>query len=390
MPSTEVQFASDLAIWGPECATSPPTFTQAETYCRSLARRHYENFPLASWMLPRRLHQHFFNVYAYCRWADDLGDEIGDKARSGELLGWWRGQLEACYRGSAMHPVFVALKSTIEHFAIPKQPFDDLISAFEQDQRVTEYESFGELRDYCRRSADPVGRIVLYLCESFSNENAELSDSICTGLQLANFWQDVGRDFDIGRIYLPRESRRQFGCTDEDLHRRSTNEAFIDLMRFEVTRARQFLVAGLPLVDAMPGRLQIDIELFARGGLAILDQIERIGYRVWERRPVVRKSEFARLFFGALGRSAGRQLRRLVVPASWRRRGSLGPGSVGRIGHDELPALTDSAGTPQDGSPVSTASHPQVGTRTTGVDWPPVSTASVETTGVDLASRKME
>jgi squalene synthase HpnC len=302
MPLADVQFASDLQEWGPGGAASPPSLRQAEVYCRGLARRHYENFPLASWMLPRRLHQHFFNVYAYCRWADDLGDEVGDRQRSTELLAWWRGELDACYQGSATHPVFVALRKTIERFAIPRQPFEDLISAFEQDQRVTKYETFAQLRDYCRRSADPVGRIVLYLCESFSERNARWSDSVCTGLQLANFWQDVARDDDLGRVYLPCEDRRQFGYTDEDLRTRRTNEAFVALMRFEVDRARQFLVEGLPLARALPGRLRVDIDLFARGGLQILAEIERIGYRVWERRPVVGKLAMLRLVVGSVAR----------------------------------------------------------------------------------------
>jgi squalene synthase HpnC len=332
----DVQFASDLERWGPGHTALTPSQAQAETYCRSLARRHYENFPLASWMLPRRLHQHFFNVYAYCRWADDLGDEVGDCDRSRELLSWWRRELEACYRGSATHPVFVALRKTIERFSIPRQPFEDLISAFEQDQRVTEYETFAQLADYCRRSADPVGRIVLYVCECFSEDSARLSDSICTGLQLANFWQDVSRDYDIGRIYLPRESRLQFGYSDEDLHHRRTNAAFLELIGFEVARARQYLLEGLPLVEAVPGRLQIDIELFARGGLSILDQIERIGYRVWEKRPVIAKGDVARLFVGSLGRCLWRRIRRRRMTSS-----------VHQNGHDERPGVTESAGTPR-------------------------------------------
>jgi squalene synthase HpnC len=302
MPPTDVQFATDLRAWGPERTCPPPTLREAQAYCRRLARRHYENFPLASWMLPRRLHQHFFNVYAYCRWADDLGDEVGDRRRSAELLAWWRTELEVCYDGTASHPVFVALRKTIERFSIPREPFEDLISAFDQDQRVTEYESFAQLRDYCRRSADPVGRIVLYLCGSFSQRNGRWSDSICTGLQLANFWQDVSRDFDIGRVYLPREDRRQFGYTDEDLRERRTNEAFLALMRFEVDRARALLFEGLPLVRSLPGRLRVDIDLFARGGLQILAEIERIGYRVWERRPVVGKRAMVRLFLGSVAR----------------------------------------------------------------------------------------
>ncbi len=218
------------------------------------------------------------------------------------MLAWWRAELEACYDGSAVHPVFVALRKTIERFSIPREPFADLISAFDQDQRVTEYETFAQLRDYCRRSADPVGRIVLYLCESFSERNSRWSDSICTGLQLGNFWQDVSRDSHIGRVYLPREDRRRFGYSDEDLRERRTNEAFLALMRFEVDRARELLLAGLPLVRSLPGRLRVDIDLFARGGLQILAEIERIGYRVWERRPVVGKRAMVRLFLGSVAR----------------------------------------------------------------------------------------
>lgn len=300
-----------LDVWGPETArANPVSETDAEAYCRHLAGTHYENFPVVSWLLPRKLHQHFFNVYAFCRWADDLGDEIGDRSRSLELLAWWREELSACYRGQAHHPVFLALRPTISRFEIPEQPFADLISAFEQDQRVTDYETFEQLRDYCRRSADPVGRLVLYLCEAHTPQNAEWSDSVCTGLQLANFWQDVARDLDIGRIYLPREDRERCGYDDEALQSRTTNDAFLQLMEFEVGRARQFLQDGVPLVERMPGRLQIDIELFIRGGLQILWEIERIGYRVWETRPVVSKGRFARLFLSCSARAVARRLRR--------------------------------------------------------------------------------
>ena len=176
-----------------------------------------------------------------------------------------------------------------------------------------EYETFVELLDYCRRSADPVGRIVLYLCRAHSERNAAWSDSICTGLQLANFWQDVARDSDMGRVYLPRESRRRFGYSDADLANRVTNEAFLELMNFEVAMARQLLTNGLPLVKVLPWPLCVDIDLFARGGLCLLDRIERIGYRVWQRRPVLTKMDFARLFIGSLGRGLLRLPRRPAI-----------------------------------------------------------------------------
>lgn len=299
------RFLDELTIWGPN-GTHPgtPSVAEAEAYCRRLATSHYENFPVVSWLLPRRLHQHFFNVYAYCRWADDLGDEVGDRARSLELLAWWRGELDACYAGVPAHPVFVALSSTIREFAIPRQPFEDLISAFEQDQRVTEYETFAQLLDYCRRSADPVGRLVLYLFRQARDEHFRWSDSICTGLQLANFWQDVSRDLDIGRIYLPAEDRERFGYTRDELLQRTTNHAFRELMRFEVGRARELLqpwgrpgVAGL---GAFPFRQRVEIELFARGGLLILDRIDTLDGDVWRQRPIVTKIDFARLLAGAV------------------------------------------------------------------------------------------
>jgi squalene synthase HpnC len=291
-----------LAIWGPDAAAPKVTLAEAEAYSRKLATSHYENFPVVTWALPKSLHQHFYNVYAFCRWADDLGDEVGDRDRSLALLSWWREELAACYAGQPRHPVFVALAPTIARFGIPQQPFADLISAFEQDQTVTEYKTYSQLQDYCRRSADPVGRIVLYLCERFNDQNTAWSDSICTGLQLANFWQDVSRDFDIGRVYLPREDRERFGYSDAALQSRTTNTEFLKLMEFEVDRARALLLTGRPLIAAMPGRLQVDIDLFIGGGLAILGEIERIEFRVWERRPVVTKTRIGRLFLGAAAR----------------------------------------------------------------------------------------
>ncbi len=292
----------DLAHWGPDGSRRGrgPSLPEAEEYCRRLATSHYENFPVVSWLLPKPLHQHFFNVYAFCRWADDLGDESGSRAAALQRLGWWRSEVERCYQGEAEHPVFVALQPTIARFQIPRDPLLDLISAFEQDQRIQEYDTFEQLLDYCRRSADPVGRLVLLLCEQSTPEHLAWSDSICTGLQLANFWQDVRRDYEIGRIYLPREDYERFGYPRAAFDSRSSNAAFVELMRFEVDRARRFLTEGLPLVERMPGRLQIDIDLFARGGLCILKKIERLGYRVWETRPKVTKFDGARLLISGI------------------------------------------------------------------------------------------
>jgi squalene synthase HpnC len=309
MPSPVLR---DLTQWGPQGSRSQtaPSLSDSEAYCRQLATTHYENFPVVTWLLPKRLHQHFFNVYAFCRWADDLGDEAGDPQTALKLLDWWQSETERCFDGQVSHPVFVALRPTINRFQIPREPFLNLISAFRQDQTVREYDTFAQLRDYCARSADPVGRLILLVCEQSTPENVALSDSICTGLQLANFWQDVARDFAIGRIYLPREDYERFGYQRSDFDRRATNPPFLELMRFEVERARRFLTNGLPLAERMPGRLQLDIDLFVRGGLCILKRIEQIGFRVWETRPTVTKFDgFRLLIFGFL-----RLARRRLVP----------------------------------------------------------------------------
>jgi squalene synthase HpnC len=238
-----------------------------------------------TWLTPRAHRPAFQSIYAFCRWSDDLGDEIGDPARSLELLGWWRGELEALYQGQPRHPVMMALAETVARHAIPIEPFEALISAFEQDQRVTEYLSYDQLLDYCTRSANPVGHLVLYVADAFSTENARLADATCTALQLANFWQDVARDLAIGRIYLPRDDRDRFGYAEADLRALRFTPAFRDLMRFEVERARSLLREGRALVPRMPRQLAVDVDLFSRGGSAILDRIEARGFDVLSSRP---------------------------------------------------------------------------------------------------------
>jgi len=292
-------FAAELERLGPGAPHSrEPSSARSRRYCRRLAGRHYENFTVASWLLPRRLKQHFCNVYAYCRWADDLADETGDPKRGLELLGWWEGQLRDCCAGKAAHPVFVALAETIRQFQIPAEPFVDLLVAFRQDQRVTRYETFDQLLEYCRYSANPVGRLVLYLGRCNTPQRARLADSICTGLQLANFWQDVARDWDRGRIYLPQVDCRRFGFQEEDFARGECNEAFRRLLAAQVEQAEGWLRRGLPLVALMPPELQFDVALFIHGGLAILDAIRRQKYDVWTRRPVVSKTKKLRILAG--------------------------------------------------------------------------------------------
>jgi len=297
-------FARELARYGPGRTVAGMDLCRAQSYCTRLATSHYENFSVASLLLPRRLLRHFHAIYAYCRWADDLGDETGGGNYALNLLQWWRGELLQCYDGTPTHPVMIALQRTIRRFQIPPDPFLDLILAFEQDQHVKRYETYEQVVGYCKNSANPVGRLVLYLCESFDEERGRLSDSICTGLQLANFWQDVSRDLDIGRVYLPVEDRRRFGYTDADLEARQYNDAFVQLMRFEVDSARSLFMAGYPLVTMIPADVRIDIELFIRGGLAILQKIEACQYNVWKQRPKLAKWEklalLVRAFSGQL------------------------------------------------------------------------------------------
>ncbi len=292
-------FLDDLRRYGPEGSYSL-SLDQARDYCAELTASHYENFSVVTWLTPRPLRPAFQSIYAFCRWSDDLGDEIGDRDRSRQLLEWWRGELLELYRGQARHPVMIALAPTIAGFSIPVEPFLALISAFEQDQDVTEYLSYSQLLDYCTRSANPVGHLVLYLARSFNAENARLSDCTCTALQLANFWQDVARDLAIGRIYLPREDRERFGYSVDDLKALRVTPSFVNLLREEVERARALLMEGWPLVSRLPRAIAVDVDLFTRGGLAILDMIAGQGYDVLTSRPKLSKLTKASLLARAL------------------------------------------------------------------------------------------
>jgi len=267
-----------------------PTLAEAREFCRRLARSHYENFSVASWFLPERLRQDFFNVYAYCRISDDLGDEVGNPEASLQLLDQWEAELDACYAGRPRHPVFVALAETVRKCEIPKQIFVDLLTAFRQDQRVSRYATFNDVLSYCRYSANPVGHLVLYVCGYHDVERQALSDFTCTALQLANFWQDVSVDYSNGRVYLPLEDLRRFGVTEDDIAAQRNTSAFCDMMRFQVNRARDWFRRGLPLIEKVDRDLSIDIELFSRGGQEILNAIEGQGFNVLGRRPSISKS----------------------------------------------------------------------------------------------------
>jgi squalene synthase HpnC len=269
--------------------TIAPTLEAAREYCARLARSHYENFSVASWFLPRRLRQHFFNVYSYCRISDDLGDEVGDTAASLELLDQWEQELNACYEGSPKHPVFVALAETVREFDIPKHEFSDLLIAFRQDQTITRFETFNDVLAYCHYSANPVGHLVLYLCGYRDPERQQLSDFTCTALQLANFWQDVSVDYAKDRIYLPLEDLRRFNVKEDDIARDNNTPAFCALMKFEVERAHDWFRLGLPLISKVDQELAIDLDLFSRGGQEILHAIEQQGYVVLGNRPSISK-----------------------------------------------------------------------------------------------------
>lgn len=269
---------------------TPPSLAEAQQYCAHLARTHYENFSVATWFLPKRLRQHFFNVYAYCRISDDLGDEVGDAAASLALLDQWQQELDACYEGSPKHPVFVALAETVRRFDIPKHEFCDLLTAFRQDQTVTRFETFQDVLNYCHYSANPVGHLVLYLCGYRDAERQQLSDCTCTALQLANFWQDVSGDYAKDRIYLPLEDLRRFQVMEETIANKQNTPAFCEMMKFEVERARDWFRQGLPLISKVNSELAIDLDLFSRGGQEILNAIAWQNYAVLGNRPAISKS----------------------------------------------------------------------------------------------------
>src|ERR1035437_1055675 len=274
--------------------------TEAQRYTRRLATHHYENFNVVSWLLPKLLRQHFYNLYAYCRWADDLGDEIADPSRALELLDGWDQELQDCYAGHPSHPVFVALRQTIRACDIPIEPFSDLLVAFRQDQTVRRYPTWNDVLDYCHYSANPVGRLVLYLCGYRDAWRQQLSDATCTALQLANFWQDVTRDMEKGRIYIPLEALAAHGLTEDDIVARRFDARYVSLMKELIDRTRDLFEQGLPLGRSVDSALRVDIEMFSRGGLAVLDSIEAIGYNKLQHRQSITKSEQLQLLVRAL------------------------------------------------------------------------------------------
>lgn len=287
----------------------------AQLQTRRLARGHYENFSVVSLLLPRNLRQDFSNVYAFCRVADDLGDETGDRDESLRLLADFRAQTIECIAGRAKTPVFVALSSTIARHDLPAQPFLDLIDAFEQDQRVSRYETYQQVVDYCRRSANPVGRLVLYLCGYRDPRRQELSDCTCMALQLANFWQDVRRDIlERDRIYIPQDSMARFTVTEEQIRAGRCDENFRSLLRYEVNRTAEMFDRGAALLPLLRPSVRMQVSLFGKGGRAVLSAIRRQNYDTLSRRPALSRLQKGRLVCSTLMAFAGR----LILPGGAR------------------------------------------------------------------------
>jgi squalene synthase HpnC len=274
-----------------EVDRAPVTLEQAYAACRRIALGSDENFNIASWLLPRDLRRHIYAVYAYCRGVDDIGDEAGGDRTA--LLDEWETELRRSFDGAPRDARFVALADTVRRFEIPPEPFERLIEANRRDQRVGRYETFADLLDYCTYSANPVGRMVLYLFGYRDAERQRLADATCTALQLTDFWQDVSQDLAKGRVYIPLEDMRRFSVTDDDLRGRRITEGMRSLLKFEVLRAREFLREGLPLIGMVRGRLRLDVKLFTLGGLAVLDEIERREYDVVRERPTLSKARKA-------------------------------------------------------------------------------------------------
>jgi len=277
-----------------------PNLERAYAHCERIAREHYENFPVASLLVPRALRPHVCAVYAFARRADDFADEPRFAGRRKARLIAWERRLSAAANGDARHPVFVALGHTIRTHALPVEPLRDLLSAFRQDVTVTRYGTYAELLDYCRRSADPVGRLVLALFDKLTPRRAEWSDAFCTALQLANHWQDVGIDAARGRIYLPLEDMAAFGVSEEDVLGARATEPFRNLLAYQVARTRELFDRGRPLCADVGGRLGLELRAVWLGGSAILDAIARNGYDVFARRPAHGTADRLRLAAGAL------------------------------------------------------------------------------------------
>jgi hydroxysqualene synthase len=276
-----------------ESISSPAEIKDAFVFCEQMARAHYENFPVGSLLVPKEKRNHVYSIYAFARTADDFADEGYGTATTPDdrlhLLDEWEFQLESCYRGIASHPIFIALAETVRELRLPIQLFRDLLSAFRQDVVQARYADFNEVLDYCRRSANPVGRLLLLLFGYRDEHLHKLSDYICTALQLANFWQDVAVDLEKDRIYLPQEDLRQFDYHEDELFAREFNSRYASLLKFQVDRTWQLFAYGKTLPKLVRGRLSFELSLTWHGGTRILELIERNGYDTLQQRPKITK-----------------------------------------------------------------------------------------------------
>lgn len=295
----------DALAEGPAAYRTPevrPALAEAKTWCKRLASSHYENFHVATFFLPKRVRPYFESIYAYCRVSDDLGDEVSDPGTAVRLLDSWGTMLDECYDAPkrSRHPVFVALHETIVKTGVPRELFADLLRAFRQDQFKTHYASMAELMEYSRDSANPVGRLVLWVCGYREEPLSLLSDKVCTALQLANFWQDVVEDDERGRRYVPADAMQRFGVTGEQIGERRFTPDFWRLMQSLVEETRTMLHEGIAITGLVDRELASTLHLFCKGGDAILDAIEAQDFDVLKQRPEVSKGKKARLVAGAL------------------------------------------------------------------------------------------
>lgn len=280
-----------------------PTLAFAEEYCRRITKSHYENFPVASVFIPKGLRQHIYNIYAFARTADDFADEVSFTGDRMAALNEWEEELHLAYEGQSVHPIFVALETTISRFHLPKQLFLDLLKAFKMDVVTDKYKNFVEVLYYCRHSANPVGRLILLLFGYNNEEWFSWSDNICTALQLANFWQDVSVDLkknEKGRIYIPQDEMASAGVNGYDLESGRPTEKLTKLMKMQVERTEKFFVAGRPLCRAVPSMLlSYELRLTWLGGMEILQKIKENGFDPFKR-PVIGKIDLIKLGFKAI------------------------------------------------------------------------------------------
>ena len=307
-PASNTVNSINLPIDGDEITSRIWSVDEAFRYCERLTRSHYENFPVGSVLIPKRLRKHFCAIYAFARTADDFADEkYGEGIQESwrlECISRWRSMLRRAFEGEAQHPIFIALAKTADSFSLPINLFEDLLSAFAQDVTKRRYDDFPELTDYCQRSANPVGRLILLLFGYTDEEYHLRSDDICTALQLANHWQDVSVDLGKDRIYLPLEDIRRCGLSVEELKNKRMTESFRELMRFEVSRAWDFFNSGRPLCGWVKGRLGLELRAVWFGGTRILERIERNGYDVYGHRPVITRMDKLKILTGSLRKSA--------------------------------------------------------------------------------------